>query len=75
MRLENDNMQKNLAMIPLSVHLEGVVCPEDLLAVRNRAPVGEGVGEVDRLHMIPDKGLGLDVGAQRTWVGAGPRPG
>ena len=53
-------------MIPLSVHLEGVVCPEDLLAVRNRAPVGEGVGEVDRLHVIPDKGLGLDVGAQRT---------
>ena len=55
-------------MIPLSVHLEGIVCPEDLLALGDGAPVGEGLGEVDGLHVVPDQRLGLGVGAERAGV-------
>ena len=48
-------------MCPLFVHQKGIVCPEDLLAARYRAPVGECVREVDGLHVVPDQCLGLDI--------------
>ena len=61
-------------MSPLSVHLKGIVCSEDLLAARHRAPVGKRVGEVDGLHVVPDQGLGLDIGAEITRVRSRHQP-
>ena len=48
-------------MCPFFVHQKGIVCSEDLLAARYRAPVGECVWEVDGLHVVPDQCLGLDI--------------
>ena len=61
-------------MSPLSVHLKGIVCTKDLLAARHRAPVGECVGEVDGLHVVPHQSLGLDIGAEITRVRSRHQP-
>ena len=61
-------------MSPLSVHLKGIVCSKDLLAARHRASVGECVGEVDGLHVVPHQSLGLDIGAEITRVRSRHQP-